>query len=127
MKYLESYIEKTNKKTVFWIIPFEGTKFEDAIVKTYFQYVDRGKETDKIGYIDDALGLAQNAKAMFKKEAFILLSMEFEIDPFMSPRFKFWEFEDKDSLEKDGFIFVGYTNTDKEEVELKIQTKKYNL
>jgi len=131
MKHLESYQERNSRRKVYWIIPFKD-KFEDAVVITYLQYVPYDRDFERVRLISDALELTQDAKSVLLDNEFVLLSMEFEIDELtdkvtMPPKFQILSFDDKDELEKDKFIFVGYTNTTKDEVDLKIQSDKYNL
>jgi len=132
MRYLESYKDKYRRK-VYWIIPFKSNKFEDAVVRTFIQYVEREREREiqRIELINDALELTQDAKAMLPESEYVLLSMEFEYDSdgelVMQPRFKIWEFEDKEGIEKDKYVFIGYINTNKEEVDIWLESNKYNL
>jgi len=128
MKHLESYSSK-NRRKVYWIVPFDE-RFEDALVRTYIQYIERENEIQRIGLINDALSIAKDARIQYKKNDFAILSMEFEYlnnKLIVTPLFKIWEFKDKTALENAEYIFIGYINTDEEEVDFKISAKKYNL
>lgn len=134
MKHLKTF-ESTQTRQVYWIIPFND-KFEDSLVRLMIQYSSKDDTPEnRIEIVDKALGLIKNYREVVSnskhKSNFAIVYMLFEIDNnnkvVVGPNFSITSSELKDQLEELGFIFVGFHNTTKDEYELYLNTKKYNL
>lgn len=128
MKYIKYYESKGNIRKVYWITPFD--KMEDTTVKLALQYKSYNDTHEKINIIDSALSIAQEFKEDSKKQDLVLVTMEFEFegDELVSgPFFQIHDFDDKNSLESDNFIYVGLYNISKEDYNLFLAQRKFNL
>jgi len=126
MKYIKKYEKYDDRKKVYWIIPFND-KFEDSIVKIMMQYSNIGEYTNKIEIVDNALGIANDAKENLEKDNFAIFHLQFKYENdelVYGPEFGVFPISDKDIIEKEGYIFVGFYNTTKAEY---VALNQYNL
>ena len=81
----------------------------------------------RIEIIDHGLGLANDARKKYKEKfALVLLEFEMEDDKLIfGPKWSILPESNKDIL--DDYVFVGYFNTTKEEYDIYVNSKKYNL
>jgi hypothetical protein len=129
MKYIKKY-ENQEEKKVYWISKFDD-KFANSLVKLHLQYSIYPNMSKKIEIINSALELALDDNIKSYKKDYIIISMTWYIDEYgdsQQPNFEIWDIDKGDNLEKDGYIWIGYApNTNKENYELYLNTKKYNL
>lgn len=128
MKYIKHYESKGNIRKVYWITQFD--KMEDTIVKLALQYKSYNDTNEKINIIDSVLGIAQEFKNDSKEHELVLVTMEFEFegDKLVSgPYFQIHDFNDKNSLESDDFIYVGLYNISKEDYDFFLTQRKFKL
>ena len=133
MKHLKTF-ESTQTRRVYWIVPSDD-KFEDSLVSLMIQYSSKEDTIEnRIEIVDKALGMINNYKELIKsnksKSNFAIVYMLFAIENnkvVVGPNFSVTSLELADQLEENGFIFVGFQNINKEEYDLYLNSKKYNL